>query len=58
MSQSAFAQAMPGAGASAGKNFSSDRFAWAIGLGMVIVVGTIVGVTVAAATSSQSNASH
>lgn len=60
VSNGAFAQnavkpkvaAQTGSGAQSGMYASSDTFAWGIGLGVLVVVGVIVGVTVAAATSS------
>ena len=39
-----------GSGASAGSYSTNDNFAWGIGLGALVVLGVVVGVTVAAAT--------
>jgi hypothetical protein len=41
-----------GSGAQSAMYASNDSFAWGIGLGALVVVGVIVGVTVAAATSN------
>ena len=38
-----------GSGAQAGSCSTSDNFAWGIGLGALVVLGVVVGVTVAAA---------
>jgi hypothetical protein len=49
-----YAQSKPanktGSAAAAGKMSTSDHFAWGIGLGALVVIGIIVGVTVVAAT--------
>ncbi len=42
-----------GSGAQAG-TCSSNTFAWGIGLGALVVLGTVVGVTVAGATGNPS----
>ncbi len=47
-----------GRGASAGKNTASDSFAWGIGLGGLAVLGVVVGLTAAAASSTPSTFSH
>lgn len=56
-SQGAFAQ-NPGSGAAAGRTYSSNYSAWGIGIGMMAVVGTIIGVTTCAATDNGSSFSH
>lgn len=54
---SAFAQTTKSTGAAAqAGTYSSDSFAWGIGLGALAVVATVVGVTVASAVST--NSSH
>lgn len=52
-SSPAHAQTMKkmGSGAQAG-TYSNDDFAWGIGLGALVVLGVVVGVTVAAATTN------
>ena len=55
VSNSAFAQmkAKPmGQGAQSSMYASSDSMAWGIALGTLVVVGTVVGFTVAAATAN------
>ena len=54
---SAFAQPA-GKGASAAKNNANDDFSWGIGLGGLAVLGVVVGLTAAAASSSPSSFSH
>ena len=44
-----------GAAAVNGGMMGTNNFAWGVGLGAVAVVGTVVGLTVAAATQSQSS---
>jgi hypothetical protein len=39
-----------GSGASAGSYAANDNFAWGIAIGALVVLGVVVGVTVAAAT--------
>jgi len=48
----------PGVAAVNGGMMSTNHFAWGIGLGAVVVIGTVVGVTVAAATQSQASFAH
>ncbi len=47
-----------GYGAVASSTSSNDNMAWLIGLGIVGVVATVVGITVASATSTPSSYSH
>ena len=47
-----------GKGAAAGTTAANNDFAWVIGLGGVALLGVVVGVTAAAATSSPSSFSH
>jgi hypothetical protein len=58
VSKSAFAQESMGSGAAAGKTYSNSTFAWAIGAGMLVAVGLVVGFTVAGSTGSESSFSH
>ena len=62
MSNGAFAQTAKSKGqanaAQAGNMSSSDNFAWGIGLGALAVVGVVVGITAASASSSPSTFSH
>ena len=63
-SNSAFAQSSQnnnsmGKGAAAGtSNGNSGGMAWLVGLGALAVLGTVVGITVATATSSPSSYGH
>ena len=52
------AQNNSGKGAAAGSNAANNDFAWLIGLGGVAVLGVVVGVTAAAATSNPTSFSH
>ncbi len=52
-SNGAFAQQRMGSAAQAG-TFSASNFAWGIGLGGLIVLGVVVGLTAGAASSSSS----
>ncbi len=47
-----------GAGAQQAGTYSSNNFAWGVGLVGFAVIGTVVGLTVAAATHSPSTFSH
>lgn len=47
-----------GSGATAGTYSTYDNFAWGIGLGALVIVGVVVGVTVAGALGSQPSHSH
>ena len=47
-----------GKGAAAAKNNGSDNFAWGIALGALVVLGVVVGLTVASAADSPSSHSH
>lgn len=51
------AHAQTGKGASAGSNGASD-FSWGIAIGGLAVLGVVVGVTAAAASSTPSTFSH
>ena len=56
---SAHAQtSQPGMGAKSAGTYASDNFAWGIGLGALVIVGVVVGVTAAAASSSPSSFVH
>lgn len=46
-----------GSAATAG-TYNSNNFAWGIGLGALIVLGVVVGITAGAASSSPSSSSH
>jgi hypothetical protein len=58
----AFAQtatpATTGKGAAAARTKGSNAFAWGIGLGALAVVGTVVGIVAASASSDTSTFSH
>ncbi|HEY4255383.1 MAG TPA: hypothetical protein VGM34_03445 [Chlamydiales bacterium] len=55
----AFAQpATTGKGAAAARTNGSNAFAWGITLGAVAVVGTVVGIVAASASSNSSSFSH
>lgn len=61
MSNGAFAQANKnnmGAGAQAGTSCSYNKFAWGLGLGMLVVLGIVVGVTAAAGVDGPHTFSH
>ena len=45
-------KAARGAGANAGRTMASDAFAWGACIGTLALVGTVVGLTVSAGTSS------
>ncbi len=47
-----------GYGAAASSTSSNDNMAWLIGLGIVGVVATVVGITVASATTTPSSYGH
>ncbi len=50
---SASAQPTNGKGAVAAKRTSSNNFAWGIGLGALVVLGVVVGVTAGVSTSEK-----
>jgi hypothetical protein len=56
---SAFAaQPATGKAAAASKKAASDCFAWGVALGSIVVVGVVVGVAAAAASSDPTTFSH
>lgn len=52
------AKPQTGNGAAAATYSTYDDFSWGIGLGALVIVGVVVGVTVAGALGSQSSHSH
>lgn len=47
-----------GNGAQSGGTYSSDNFAWGIGLGALVVLGVVVGLSVGYGASSPKTYSH
>jgi len=57
-SNAAFAQSNTGKAAAASANTGSNNMAWLVGIGTVGVLGTVVGITAASASSEPSTYGH